>query len=156
MFNNVFDIDFGKLLRWMIPMRTRMARLLAFLSALSDNLNIIYQQFRYNREANLYKLSITPQVCYLEKLLNDRYDYSQRLIYIDNAIDRPVTYIYMEDELKPVYLGKIWIYTGGETSQMADDFIIFVPMSIVFENAEMTSLVKSYKLAGTQFKIQRF
>jgi len=107
-------------------------------------------------------MSVTPQVCFLEKLLNDRYDYTNRGIYIIDGKDFAPLYIYRRDELKPVYISKRaenkpkYIYTRGESGVIKDDFIVMVPMPVVFDMAEMASLIRVYKLAGTKFKIQRF
>lgn len=157
-----YNIQFNDLVAERIPPRLRQPRLLAFVSALSGEVNREYQLFRLNRQSNLYKLVITPQVCYLEKLLNDRYDFTQRRIYIKDGNDKPPTYVYRDDELKPLPLYQdlenlpVYLYTDGESGDMSDDFVVWVPVSIDFEEAEMSSLVKAYKLAGTKFKIQRF
>jgi hypothetical protein len=152
----IYDIDFGRMVRWNLRRKKRLPRTLAFLNAMAQPVVIIYQEFLKYREAKLYQLMITPQKCWLERLLNDRYDFTQRRIYIDDGVDQPPTYIYQSTELKPLYLGSKIIYSGGESGDLKDDFVVFVPLDLVFENAEMTSLVKQFKLAGTKFKIQRF
>lgn len=160
--NAFFNIDFNKLVAERIPPRMRRPRLLAFVMALSGEVTKQYQQFVRNRKSNLYGLGITPQKCYLEKLLNDRYDFTQRRIYITDGLDFPPTYLYMEEELKPLHMYQeiesrpVYLYTEGESGEMKDDFIIWVPVNIDFQEPEMISLVKIYKLAGTKFKIQRF
>ncbi len=160
--SDFYDIDFNALMEERIPPRMRQPRLLAFAHALSAEVNRQYQLFRLNRKANLYNLGITPQVCYLEKLLNDRYDFTQRRIYITDGIDYPPTYLYQDAEEKPLYLFQeseaqpVHLYTEGESGELTDDFIVWVPVEVDFEEKEMISLVKVYKLAGTKFKIQRF
>lgn len=153
---SIYDIDFGKVVRWNLRRKKRKPRILALLNAMAKPVILLYQDFLKYRKAKLYQLMITPQKCYLERLLNDRYDFTQRRIYIDDGLDKPPIYIYQNAELKPLYLGSKIIYTRGESGDLKDDFIVFVPLDLVFENAEMTSLVKVYKLAGTKFKIQRF
>lgn len=162
MSDTFFNIDFNKLVAERIPLRMRQPRLLAFVAALSGEVAKQYQQFVRNRQANLYGINITPQVCYLEKFLNDRYDFTQRRIYITDGIDYPPTYLYQEEELKPLYLYQesenqpVYWYTEGESGELKDDFIVWVPVTIDFQEPEMISLIKIYKLAGTKFKIQRF
>lgn len=156
MSNNIYDIDFGKVVRWNLRRKKRKPRILALLNAMAKPIVLIQQDFLKYRKAKLYQLLITPQKCWLERLLNDRYDFSQRRIYIDDGVDYPPTYIYQSAELKPIYLGTKTIYTSGESGDLKDDFIIWVPNDISFEENEMISLVKVYKLAGTKFKIQRF
>ena len=156
MSEKIYDIDFGKVVRWNLRRKKRMPRILALLNAMAKPVALLHQDFLKYRKAKLYQLMITPQKCWLERLLNDRYDFTQRRIYIGDGIDHAPRYIYQEAELKPLYLGTKIIYTAGESGDLKDDFVIFVPLDIVFESAEMISLVKAYKLAGTKFKIQRF
>lgn len=114
----------------------------------------LYQVFSRNRLANLYRLQITGQVCYLEKMLNDRYDPVDRRIYIDEAIERPPLYLYQDAESKPVYLGEKPLYQDTEFGINLDDFIVFVHNEIIFEFNELRSLVNLYKLAGTRYSVQ--
>lgn len=157
-----FDINFNNLVQERIPPRLRTTRMLAFAAVLSAEINRQYQLFRLNRKSDLYQLIITPQVCYLERLLNDRYDFTQRRIFLTDGIDHPPTYLYQDEEVKPMYMNQVseddpvYLYTDGESGDMKDDFIIWVPKDISFEENEMIGLVKVYKLAGTKFKIQRF
>lgn len=153
---SIYDIDFSKVVRWNLRRKKRKPRILALLNSMAKPVVLLYQDFLKYRKAKLYQLMITPQKCWLERLLNDRYDFTQRRIYIDDGVDHPPTYIYQDAELKPLYLGTKIIYTGGESGDLKDDFIVFVPMDLIFEEQEMMSLVKAYKLAGTKFKIQRF
>lgn len=160
--SKIYDIDYTKLVGWNTAKDLRKPRLLRYLAVLVGPVNFIYLAVRRFRKAVLYALAITPQKCYLEKLLNDRYDYTLRRIYIDDSADKPPFYIFQEAELKPKYIYRRsenkprFIYTSGESGDYKDDFIVFVPLDIAFELNEMISLVKVYKLAGTKFKIQRF
>jgi len=151
----LYDINFDVLKSNLVPERLHRTRLLLFLKFIVSGVVFLYQDLLRFRKQKLYELMITPQVCYLERLLNDRYDFTQRRIFITDGIDKPPFYIFQEAELKPKYLGKATIYTAGESGVLQDDFIIYVPFALAFEEAEMRSLAKVYKLAGTQFKIQR-
>ena len=158
---NIFNIVYNKLVEWHMPRIIRHPRVIAFVKLLAVPFVFVYQDLLGFRTAKLYQLMITPQKCYLERLLNDRYDYTLRRIYIDDGIDHPPFYIFKTVEVKPKFIRKTsevlprYIYTSGESGNLADDFIVFVPMGLVFEEPEMISLVKWYKLAGTKFKIQR-
>ena len=159
---NIYNIVYNKLAEWHVPRIIRQPRLIAFVKLLVTPFVFIYQDVLRFRTARLYELMITPQKCWLERLLNDRYDFTARGIYIDDGFDKTPPYIFQNAELKPKYIRQmseaqpVWIYTGGESGNYLDDFIIYVPMAVVFEEPEMISLVKVYKLAGTKFKIQRF
>jgi hypothetical protein len=154
--NKIYDIDYNKLVIWLIPNKLRNARLINWFQVLISPVVTLYQDFKLFREAKIYQLTITPQVCYLERLLNDRYDYILRRIVIEDSIDKDLSYVYLQAELKPMYLGSKFIYTNGETGVLSNDFIIKVPLALqfTFEEPEMLSLVKAYKLAGMVAKIQ--
>jgi hypothetical protein len=157
----IYDIDYDKLRQWLLPARVRKVRILAFLKVMISGVEFLYQNFLRFRTAKLYQLMITPQVCYLERMLNDRFDFVLRRIVIVDAQDKPPFYIFQDAEVKPKYIRNTaeavprWIYTEGESGVLRDDFVILVPTALVFEEAEMRSLVKVYKLAGIKFKIQR-
>ncbi len=158
----IYDIDYAKLIGWLTPQELRKNKLRRFLNIMVAPVVVLYQLFLLYRTAKLYQLKITPQKCYLKLMLNNRYDFTMRRIYIDDGVDKPPYYIFQHAELKPKFIRKrsenapVRIYTSGESGSIADDFIVFVPLGLVFEEPEMISLVKVYKLAGTKFKIQRF
>lgn len=135
----------------------RKPKTVAWLLALTKPVVTLYQVFLRYRKQKLYELMISPQVCYLERLLNDKYDFIERRIRIGDTNDKPPLYIYQEAELKPVYLSENkprYIYTDGEAGDVKDDFVIKVPRAIGINNNEMLQLVKGYRLAGMQPKIQ--
>lgn len=94
-------------------------------------------------------------MCYLEMMLNDRYDFVQRRIRIEDSLEKPPLYLFQNAENKPVFLATQYLFTDGEAGAIKDDFVVKVPMDINFENAEMLSLLKNYKLASMKPKIQR-
>lgn len=150
----IFDINYNILVRWLTPVALRRALSPAWMGVLTWPVVRLYQAFRRNRSANMYRLQITGQVCFLEKMLNDRYDQTDRRIYIDDAIDRPPLYLYQDDENKPVYLGSRPLYRDSEFSINLDDFVVFVHREIIFEFNELRGLVNAYKLAGTRYSVQ--
>lgn len=156
---NIFNINYGRLVVWLLPNALRTPTVIAFAEALIKPITSAYQAFLQFRTARLYELGITPQVCYLEKLLNDRYDPIQRRIEIVDSIDQLPQYIFLAAEEKPVFLGTKTIYTDGETSTINPfDFFVRVPIALqgLFQEPEMMQLVRNYKLAGMRPVIQYF
>lgn len=158
----IYDIDFKKIVRWWTPLPLRKVFWLRLLGVLVYPIVELYQLFLLYRTAVLYDLMITPQVCYMESLLNERYDFTLRRIYIDDAVERPPLYLYADAESQPIDLYRdsealpVDLYTDGEGSDYADDFIIWVPSALVFDPIEMRSLVMLKRLPGMKFKIQTF
>jgi hypothetical protein len=156
-----FDVDFPKLVRLLVPPRLRKVKHIAWLQSLANPVNYLYQQFRRNRDANLYRLYITPQVVYMEKLLNDRYDISGRRIRVKDALVFEPEYIFQEQELKPVYIYKeeenkpVYLFTDDEIGSDSVDFFVLMPSDLSYNEDEMTALINNYKLAGKRYKIQK-
>jgi hypothetical protein len=157
-----FNIDWKKLADWLIPSLLRKGVMMLWVRSLLRPIIDVHQSFlRYKKEKD-YQLGITGQVCYLEKMLRDKYDFTLRRIWIDDAQDKPISYIYNRQEAKPLFVRKRSeampkiIYTRNENGLLANDFIVWVPMNIVFDFQEMGSLIMAYKLPGVKFKIQRY
>jgi hypothetical protein len=161
----MFNINFNNVVDHNIPPKTGMPKpiLKAWLYALIQPVIELYNIFYAYRTQTLYSLSITGQVIYLEKLLNDKYNNGNTGIYIadgsyknapfiyNTAEARPDTFIYNTAEGKPDF----FIYNTAEY-MVGNDFIVMVPVAITFDSNEMTSLINLYKLAGKQFTIQTY
>lgn len=160
--DNIYNIDFNKITRWNIPPVLRASKLLAFMKILALPFVFVYQDFLNFRKAKLYDLMITPQVCYLESMLNERYDYAQRRIYISDGLEFPPLYLYKDEEIHPVNLytdaenSPVYLYTDGEGGDYTNDFIVMVPKDVSFSIIEMRSVLMRKRLAGMRFKIQTF
>jgi hypothetical protein len=119
-------------------------------------------EFNDNRDANIYNLSHTSQVPYIEAALNDRYDQGLRRInIIDGELLDPI-YVYRIPEGKPIYIRKTvendptWLRKDSEVFPNGGiDFIVQVPVFIVFDTNELKSIVDKYRLAGRTFIIQQ-
>lgn len=158
----VYNINWNNVAAWWIPKPMRKTKFAILVKAALYPLVYVYNSFLNYRDAKIYQLTITPQVCYLERMLNDRYDYTSRRIYITDAEWHLPWFIYKEAENKPQWLYKtsenkpVWLYKEGEAGIAKDDFVVHVPASIAFDQNEMRSLVDGYKLFGTKYTIQLF
>jgi hypothetical protein len=157
----IFDIDYVKFVRLMVPPHLRKVKHVSWLQGLASPVNVLYQLFRRNRNSNIYRLKITPQVCYLERLLNDRYDIAERRIRIQDSITFDPVYIFLQQENKPVFIHTkaeqhpVYLYTLAETSIDPVDFVVVVPVDVVFQVAEMKGVLDAYKLAGKTYSITK-
>lgn len=159
---NSYDIKFNKLATWITPRWLRVDTFFVLLYGCMFPLVLIHNAFIRYRTAKLYELYINYQVCYLQAFLNDRFDFTQRRIYIDDAAIEETLYIYKRAELEPIYLYKrieddpVSLYTRGETqADSLYDFIVFVPLDVALNEPEMRAMV-SNNLSGKRYKIERF
>lgn len=157
---NIFIVNFKKLVVWLLPAPLRRPVQSSWLMALIGPVIKLYNGFLAFRSAVIYQLTITPQVCKLEKMLNDRYDNQLRRIYIEDAIEKEPWFLYLKVEAKRMFLytkseasAPQYLYTKSETVQFGVDFVINIPVFVVFDINEFKSLVKKYKLASKTFKV---
>lgn len=158
--NRIFDIDYRRLITLLLPPPLRQPAIQEWLNILAYPVQLLYNDFRTNRKNNLYRLGITPQVCFLQKALNDRYDYTARRIHIIDPKFYDQEYIYQRVESKPIYLyGKTAgspriIYLRQETNAITVAFLVLLPTDLRFTEEEMRAFIDSYKLASKDYKIQ--
>lgn len=156
-----FNIDYVKLVLQRLPHELRVDEVIAFVNILAGPFVSLYNRLIAFKDSVVYKLTITPQVCFLEKMLNDRYDNVERRIYIEDGISTDPLFLYTRAEEQPIWLytkaenQPIYLRTKGELGIFNFDFVVYVPSAIgAFNEPEMTALVEAYKLAGKKFKIQ--
>lgn len=157
-----FNIDLKAFALSLLPVSLRFRGLSAFIIALCTPFIALYRSFSSNRNNNLYRLAITSQVCYLEKALNDRFDWIGRRIYISDGSVKRRTYIYTREEDFPLIIYSAedeaprYLYTRDEGSGETADFIVNVPAFIPFDYNEMCALIDTYKLASKTYLIKTF
>ncbi|TAE80367.1 MAG: hypothetical protein EAY81_10525 [Bacteroidetes bacterium] len=152
----VFNIDFDKLILWLLPTFLRKAKMYAYLQCLCRPVVMLYADFTKNREANLYKMAHNGQVFSLQKVLNDRFDNIQRRIYIGDGLTKERIYIYTTPETKPIFLQTIYLYNSADYGDSGVDFIVWIPLSVTMGNQaiiEAKALIDFYKRASKRYKI---
>ncbi len=145
----------------MLPVRMRRHRLLALTEGLHSGLAYLHAQFVNYTWATTYRLGITPQVCHLQKLLNDRYDYTARRIWISEEPPTEALPVSLVAENKPVWLPvatenkPLKLPLKGETAGSRADFIINIPTTgMAINPQELIELLNEYKLPTKQFIIK--
>ena len=154
----MFNIDFNRLILWLIPAFLRRAKLYAWLQTLCSPVVNIYDEFIKERDANLYKLSHNSQVFSLEKVMNDKFDSQERRIYISDGFTKDRIYIHRRIEDKPVYLHPIYLHNRGDYADTGVDFIVWIPWAVFMSPqnlVEAKALIDFYKLAGKRYKFYR-
>lgn len=143
-------------------MRERTRKNLLWLMGLNNpvvNLDMRFLQFR---KATVYRLKITPQVCSMEKALNDQWDFQLRRIYITDGVELQPMILYRKEEAKKQVLNRKTegdpkvLYTKSESAVYGVDFIVNVPLFLQFDAAEMTAFIEQIKLATKTFRIQLY
>lgn len=151
-----YNLNINKLVELLLPTFLRKEKMLAWLRALHFPLIKIVDDFNFNRNQNLYNLAHNGQVCYLRKVLNDRFDVSERRIKITDGNRYKRQYIYTQGEQKPKYLGMIYLRQNADYSDTGVDFIVLIPNGLKYNKFEVKALIDFYKLASKRYKIEHY
>lgn len=154
----MFNIDFSKLIAICLPAFLRKPIFFAWLKTLCVPVIQIYNEFLKKRDADLYTIRHDSRVFSIEAVLNDRFDYDERRIYITDGFTKDRVYIYTPTEVKPLYLGVTYLYNPEDYADTGVDFIVWVPNPITLSDQDLIELnaqVKKYKLGGKRFKVYR-
>lgn len=127
-----------------------------------DYLSNVFSQFKDNVS---YKLSKNSQICYLESVLNDALDNTQRRIYITDAesIDMLIAYDYHNIEKRIIVSDianfedyTVITYPSAIIGDNLNKFIVNCPSSLALSEPKLRALTNLYKLAGKLFYIIYF
>lgn len=159
---NSYDINFYTLAHWYTPRWLRKEKFIILIKACVYPLVLIHNTFIRYRKAKLYELKINYQVCYLEAFLNDRFDFTNRGIYIDDVVLFTYNFLYTRAETQPLWLyqraenNPVVTYLRGEImGAFTYDFIIYIPVGVVYDEAEVRAMMAN-NLSGKRFKIELY
>lgn len=155
----MFDLDFNKVVVWLLPRMVRTVFNVAWLKALVQPVVTLYNTFLTYRNDTQYKLNHNGQVCYLEAALNDTFDTAERRIYLTDAGGDVITLINRDTDGDPLIInddpnGGIIIHNDSAYFGGSYDFIVNIPYQ--FSEADiyqLRALVNYYKLAGKRYDV---
>lgn len=129
-----------------------------------DYLSNLFSQFKDNVS---YKLSKNSQICYLESVLNDALDNSQRRIFITDAesVDMLIAYEYQDvrkiivcEDISEFANYEVIAYQSQVIGNNLNKFIINLPneSQIITRETELRALTNRFRFAGKSFYIIYF
>jgi hypothetical protein len=136
-------------------------QVMKFIKSLLYGLQYINDTFYSYIQSKKEELKYNSQLINLKKRLNDLFDNSLRQIYIVNVSSMNLTWIFRYSENSAVYISRYTesapVYIKRYTENFAsDDFIIYVPASLVYNQALFNSIVNRYVLADKRYTIQTY
>lgn len=157
-----FEIEYKTLINQLVRAKWRKPKRVAGLTALIIPIITLYNSFISYLLSKLYELSRTSQVVYIEAVLNDRWDNDFRRIEVVDYASQEAQSIYRKPEDKtPLYIYRKpeaitrYVYRNVEVNAISYDFVIKIPVSIVYDTEELKALVNKYKLFGKAYIIQQ-
>lgn len=147
-------IDFKRTFQLTLPIRLRNAKLLlAFLGCSGAVLNGLMINYKSWLKDKHYEIGITPQVCFLEKMLNDEFDKDDRRIYISEPARLTTNFLYRETDGKNWYFGSGEYFADDTRFNYPYDFIINLPAGIIVNIERLNALVNKYRLLGKTYRL---
>lgn len=154
-------IDLYFLIEITLPPFLRGINLLSLLTAAIKPIVQTQQSFYQFYEDKKYELTFNGQVIYLEHLLNDQFDSVLRRIYIEDGDQTTNIYLFNNSENNEAeYVfnkseNKEDLYLFNTSVTYTDlDFIVFIPIGLVYNENLMKFYINKYRLAGKRFQIQ--
>ncbi len=168
MTSRIFDINLYRFFIWNLPVFLRTRVRMIWLKTIVAPVWKIYYRLLAFRKASLYKMSHNSQVVYLQKVLNDKFDATDRRIKIRNSdIQEPVWH-YDAPEQNPVYYydtddeRPVFFRSQSEFEELNADFEVVIPLALkpatqpeikAFE-LQVSLLVDYYKLYSKKYIIK--
>ena len=159
-YREIYEVEWRRLIAQLTPVRLRNAKLTALLIALLSPVMYVYSTFINYKLQVAYQLSITPQVVFLEKFLNDHYDYDLRRIKISDPFFYDTAELYLEIEGKNLVMynegeavATDAFFTEAESSALGVDFIVKIPASLHGYATRITAQINNLKLPTKKFAI---
>jgi hypothetical protein len=154
----MFKIDWAHLLLLLLPPHKRKPMRIAWLTVLLKPFVFIYESLMSYRERADYAAAITGQTIYLQKYLNDTFNSGNSGIVIVPV--NPKTYIYVSvmAVAQDVLVGEVPDLEPDPATinyyLTLPDFVVQVPHTIVYDQAQLIAAVHKYAYASKQFIIQ--
>ncbi len=159
----MYNVNFNTLATWILPVLMRQTNFVKWLNGLVYPIARIHEfSFLPNRDANLYKLAHNGQVFRLRKLLNEKFDRTEKTIEIEDGLTRDRIYAFVTNESKPLKLitrtepDAIEIHNSDDYADSGTDFIVWVPNNLSnHEEIKMKAELDFYKLPAKRYRIYR-
>jgi hypothetical protein len=146
------NVNFRQLLMILLPISLRVSGWIkTILNAVATQFNVVKDSFDVILSVINYDIRITPQICYLEKVLNDHFQTSPHIKIIDGSIFLTMYFTeswqsemeYFDDDN---FMGDSFV--GN------DDFVVMVPAGLTQDDHNyITAVVNKYKLPSKTFII---
>jgi hypothetical protein len=160
----MFNVDFSKLINWMLPTFRRNPVDFSWVSVLCSPVVQLYNEFMAKRAADLYELAHDSRVFSMQAVFNDRFDNATRRIYVTDGFTKDRLYVFTPTENKPIYIytpaenNPVYLYNPADYADTGVDFIVWVPTAVTMSSQDMielTALINKYRLASKRFAIYR-
>lgn len=150
----MFDLIIDTIVEWVNITFLRKEKYLALINCAVKPVKDTLESLRALRTRTKYRLIHNGQICYLQAVLNDRYDNLLRRIYIEDGEVNGGTYVFTPGEELPLYL-QTYIYSYDDWYLNGEYFVVVFPIDFDLElyKNEIRAIIDEYKLATKKYII---
>lgn len=156
--NNVYYLNWNRLVTFFIPKVLRKPLLLALIHSAVLPLKVNYSAFLSFKKNAEYKVKHNGQVVYLEKMLNDKFDKNLRRIQVENRKPNIPFWLYYVEDGKPLFIYHIentkpvyFFRNGYHYNEF--DFTVSIPNDLIDFEFQIQAQINYYKLFSKNYKI---
>lgn len=159
-----YDVNFKRLALLLLPTFLRRPLMASLTYAAVTPLNYIHTRFLEFRKDAAYRLNHNGQVCYLRAVLNDTFDPELRRITVtDTAQNVGILLVFRRDEDRAILVPRrnsesvVLVNRRGFGGVSGYDFVVNIPLALRgIDDARLTAVVNTYKLASKRFAISYY
>lgn len=157
-------IDFILLTTLLLPMVLRRTLISAWLNVATASIDTVQTESTALYDATNYRLKFNELKIYIEHYLNDQHDPTDRLIRIVDVEQEQNTYIFNANEdNENLYIWNVgevdgedvYLFNDSEIDDI-EDFIVEVPVALVFNEDAIKRDVDTFRLPGMKYSIQTY
>lgn len=144
-----------RMIQILLPFSRRKPRVIAWVKVFVSHLTFITESLREFWSLSVKEAKMTPQVSYLEHLLNDRY--GREDIFISDGYELGPWVFTKDEEADPEFFldqADSFLWTGIDG--IITDFIVNIPEILLDQAQVIAAYVWKFKLCGKTFIIQVF
>lgn len=155
--NSIYNINWFRLVKMLVLPAINKPTLLAFINSGLSPLRSRYDEFLGFKADAEYRVNHNGQICYLQKMLNDKFDNSLRRIKVQNVKPKARLWFYYEQDDKPVYFyneaDHPEFFYNPEDYYNEFDFEVLIPTVLNTQTNLMKVQINYYKLYSKNFQI---
>lgn len=155
--NSIYNINWFRLVKMLVLPAVNKPTLLAFINAALAPLRTNYDTFLSFKEDAEYRVKHNGQICYLQKMLNDKFDNSLRRIKVQNVKPKERLWFYYEQDDKPVFFYNeedhpVFFY-NPEDYYNEFDFEVLIPTVLADKINQISVQINYYKIYSKNYQI---
>jgi|SRR5690554_1117709 len=156
--HSIYNINWYRLVKMLVLPAVNKPTLLAFINSALAPIRTNYDAFLSFKQDAEYRVQHNGQVCYLQKMLNDKFDNSLRRIRVQNVQPKERLYFYYEEDNAAVFF-----YNNGDDKPVffynpqdyynEFDFEVLVPEALASQINLMEIEINYYKIYSKNYQI---